>query len=61
MIQTSDHGLKMPDHNTPLLRDYSLHGFSPAIDQGTTLPVYTDFTDTPRDINMPFDIGAFEY
>ncbi len=61
LIQSDDHGLKMPDHSAPLLRDYSLEGFSPAIDQGVTLPVFTDFSGAPRDINMPFDIGAFEY
>ena len=48
-----------PDNPDPLLRNFSLLATSPGVDQGTTVPVFDDFSGTSRPIGA-YDLGAFE-
>ncbi len=41
-------------------RDFALQAGSGAIDAGTAVPVWTDFTGQPRPVDAP-DLGAFEW
>lgn len=49
----------LPGAASPLDRDFSLQAGSPALGQGTTVPVYDDFIMSLRPASAP-DIGAFE-
>lgn len=50
-----------PDNATPLSRDFDLEVTSGAIDQGTDVAVFEDFSGESRPVNEVFDIGAYEY
>jgi PKD repeat protein len=43
-----------------LLKDFSLTTQSPAVNAGTNVPVYDDFSGAPRPTGGQYDIGAFE-
>ena len=59
-IINDNHGFVDPDNSVPLLRDFSLKSTSPAINQGTVVPVFDDFHGVGR-INDTYSVGAFHY
>jgi len=60
LVQTNDHGLTDPENADPIQRDYSIKEDSPAIDFGTIVPVFKDFSGASRPISNLYDAGAFE-
>jgi hypothetical protein len=48
-----------PDNSNPLARNFGLLSSSPAVNQGTSVPVFDDFAGGTRPIGL-FDVGALE-
>ena len=59
-LMTDSSGLIDPDNADFLAKDFSLQAGSPAIDSGTAVPVFDDFTGAPRPNGSAYDVGAFE-
>lgn len=60
-LLTDNPGLVDPDNSDFLMKDFSLMSDSPAIDAGSSAPVFDDFTGNIRPENVNYDLGAFEF